>query len=336
MKHETRFLRVILLWAAVMLFAIPLNSALAADDGRIRVGITVYANSQMGLNDQDALLITNILTDNLVGTPNVLIYERQRFDAILEELRRTGSVIFDTATAAQLGEMAGVQYVITASLSELQLSSTNNFFIRGMVDARARYEVNVRMINVETGEVRLSKSAEGSESKTFQGNNRTEMQSLRTAAIRKATRELAEAIKDEIRRLTMFAAPQTAPPAISSAADPVQPQPQATFVPPAPGHTEFENTSTDPNVVIPKYPLSSGEINIRRITHLNVKTLRGQEAYDKYVELFEYYNEDYLAAYEAGEAARRLIRFDEARTWYERALSINPNYEPARRARDQM
>jgi len=86
--------------------------------------------------------------------------------------------------------------------------------------------------------------------------------------------------------------------------------------------------------------LSSGEIVLRRITHINARRLLGskeradwQQAYDMYVQLAESYSSDYLAAFGAGEAARKLGDSDSARMWYDRALVINPKYQPAIDAR---
>jgi tetratricopeptide (TPR) repeat protein len=98
----------------------------------------------------------------------------------------------------------------------------------------------------------------------------------------------------------------------------------------------FENTSTDPVKVIPTYGLPTGEANTRRIAHINAQKLRGQKAYDMYVELANSHGGDYLAAYQAGEAARKLRKNDDAKVWYDKALAINPNYKPAQDARKKM
>jgi tetratricopeptide (TPR) repeat protein len=98
----------------------------------------------------------------------------------------------------------------------------------------------------------------------------------------------------------------------------------------------LENNSTDPVKVIPTYGLPSGEANTRRIAHLGARKLKGQQAYDKYVELANSYSGDYLAAYQAGEAARELKKNDEAKAWYDKALAINPDYKPAQDARKKV
>ncbi|MBQ9526565.1 MAG: hypothetical protein IJR68_03050 [Fretibacterium sp.] len=99
----------------------------------------------------------------------------------------------------------------------------------------------------------------------------------------------------------------------------------------------LENKSTDPGKVIATYGLPSGEANTRRIAHLNAGRLNDkQQAYDKYVELADSYKGDYLAAYRAGLAARDMGKKDDAASWFDKALSINPNYEPAKEAKSGM
>ena len=72
----------------------------AAEDGRIRVGITVYPDvKRNGITEQDAQVITNALTDGLAGTGNIKLYERRQLDAALEELRIGGSAVRRAAAA---------------------------------------------------------------------------------------------------------------------------------------------------------------------------------------------------------------------------------------------
>lgn len=100
---------------------------------------------------------------------------------------------------------------------------------------------------------------------------------------------------------------------------------------------ELENRSTDPSKVIATYGLSGGEANTRRIAHINIGKLKDKkQAYEKYVELAESYSGDYLAAYKAGETALALKKTDDAKKWFDRALSINPDYEPAQKAKAKL
>ena len=324
------------------------GEAKADTDGRVRIGVAIFAEEKVnGMRDNDARLIASSLTTALMRLPpHIEIYERHQFDSIIREQGTTGaSRMFDEGTLVDLGRLAGVQYVLIASVTYLGTERSSYTDNRGRTTYtdRTKVEVGIRMLDVATGRVRLAfsrtDSASGSAGST----------GLRTQAIRDAMERdgffgsgtrLVKTVRDALEKA--FPVPRTPSVAdtlidnLRSEVGPGTPQSPTPTAPSSPAHTEFENKSTDPNVVIQKYPLGRGEKNTLRITHINAKKLRGQQAYDKYVELAESYSGDYLAAYEAGEAARRLLKFDDARTWYERALSINPNYEPAQRARAQM
>lgn len=101
-----------------------------------------------------------------------------------------------------------------------------------------------------------------------------------------------------------------------------------------PVRRKFENKSTDPTKVIATYGLPSGETAAVKAAHTNAKKLgdKSKRAYDKYVELANSNEVDYLAAYRAGVIAQNLGRKDEAAEWYAKALEINPDYEPAQKA----
>lgn len=101
---------------------------------------------------------------------------------------------------------------------------------------------------------------------------------------------------------------------------------------------KLENESTDPGKVIASYGLPSGETNLRRLAHVNAKKAgtKSKRAYDKYVELANSYDGDYLAAYQAGVIAQNLNMRSEALKWYDKALEINPDYEPAKIAKTKL
>ncbi|MDR2137788.1 MAG: hypothetical protein LBO68_05810, partial [Synergistaceae bacterium] len=126
------------------------------------------------------------------------------------------------------------------------------------------------------------------------------------------------------------------PPASNVVASAPDSKPKAASSLPLQPSRPAENKSTDPAKVIATYSIATGEANTRRIAHLNAKKLKGQKAYDKYVELANSYDGDYLAAYQAGTLAQQLKKNDDAKAWYDKALAINPSYEPAQNAKKKM
>jgi curli biogenesis system outer membrane secretion channel CsgG/TolA-binding protein len=92
------------------------------------------------------------------------------------------------------------------------------------------------------------------------------------------------------------------------------------------------NSTTDAKL-IDIYPLSSQERNTIGIKHRGAWKMysgkRYKEAFEVFSQLVLDYDCNYLAAYWAGMAAQKLGSAKEAAAWFERALAINPNYQPA-------
>lgn len=99
----------------------------------------------------------------------------------------------------------------------------------------------------------------------------------------------------------------------------------------------LENFSTDPSRVIPTYGLPAGEARVREELHRKLqRTGKTKNAYNHYAEMANSYKGDYLAMYQAGIIAQSLGRRNDAAMWFDKALSANPNYEPARKAKENM
>ncbi|GHV30126.1 hypothetical protein FACS1894167_10480 [Synergistales bacterium] len=107
---------------------------------------------------------------------------------------------------------------------------------------------------------------------------------------------------------------------------------------PLPADSELNN-STDAKV-INSYPLPQKDKNTLGIQHRGTWKLYSQkkykDAYAGFTKLAKDYDCNYLSAYWAGETALELKNNDGARTWFKRALEINPNYRPATDALDRM
>ena len=98
-----------------------------------------------------------------------------------------------------------------------------------------------------------------------------------------------------------------------------------------------ENYSTDPSKVIPTYGLPAGEARSREQLHKNLqKAGKNKNVYDRYVEMANSYAGDYLAMYQAGIVAQSMGRKNDAAMWFDKTLQANPNYEPAKEAKEKL
>lgn len=132
-----------------MVLLVALFSALASDH--------VVAVAPFSAHGSDPALaafaagLPDMLTTDL-AVPDVAIVERTRLDAIVAELRLQQSDWADPATAVRVGRGVGATVIVVGAMSE----------------AGGTVRLDARLVDVETGLVRLAVEKEGSASDVFQ------------------------------------------------------------------------------------------------------------------------------------------------------------------------
>ncbi|PKL79371.1 MAG: hypothetical protein CVV27_01945 [Candidatus Melainabacteria bacterium HGW-Melainabacteria-1] len=86
--------------------------------------------------------VSESLMSKLAQRPELILVERSQLDKAIKELGFGQSVYADANQAKQIGKMLNADYIVTGSV----------------VKAGSRFEINVRMIEVETGRVHVSES----------------------------------------------------------------------------------------------------------------------------------------------------------------------------------
>ena len=345
----------------------------------VRLGIMNFTSKTTDVPDGMAAVISDFFRRMLFKSEGITLLERERLDDITEELKLGMSGLVSDKTAAKIGKLAGCQYVLLGSITNLAKGGSGvglPGFVPilggiGVSKEKVKAVLDVRVVDVETAKVVFAESAEGEASKSDTGVTlygidfkNSEFGGIENLAIAQATSKLAPKIeevltgKDTLSEILnpkpkkgRKAAKDKAPSSLSSKSDSrsrtkKNPEEQntsqlqdsdtkisASSVQSAAAKLTYENISTDPAKVIKSYGLSSGEANSLRIRHINLAKLGNtKRAYNEYVKLAEENPKDYLAAFRAGEISRRLNKKDDARSWYEKALAVNPDYEPAQKA----
>ena len=345
----------------------------------VRLGIMNFTSKTTDVPDGMAAVISDFFRRMLFKSEGITLLERERLDDITEELKLGMSGLVSDKTAAKIGKLAGCQYVLLGSITNLAKGGSGvglPGFVPilggiGVSKEKVKAVLDVRVVDVETAKVVFAESAEGEASKSDTGVTlygidfkNSEFGGIENLAIAQATSKLAPKIeevltgKDTLSEILnpkpkkgRKAAKDKAPSSLSSKSDSrsrtkKNPEEQntsqlqdsdtkisASSVQSAAAKLTYENISTDPAKVIKSYGLSSGEANSLRIRHINLAKLGyTKRAYNEYVKLAEENPKDYLAAFRAGEISRRLNKKDDARSWYEKALAVNPDYEPAQKA----
>jgi hypothetical protein len=117
-----------------------------------RVVAVVAIKPQIGiLDEQTARGITVFIENALVNVGKVKVVDRSDLEAILEEQALQLSDIYDETTAAKIGKLAGAEIITTGRLNIVA----------------NRYYLNVKMIDVETAEIKGSSLGEASGESEF-------------------------------------------------------------------------------------------------------------------------------------------------------------------------
>ena len=371
----------------------------------IRLGVMQFVTKADGVTEYQASAAGDVFVRILANnTSNISILERERLDEIGAEIRLGMSGLVSAHTAVQVGKIAGCQYMLMGSVTNLKSKSSNitlPFTIGiGVRESAATATLDVRIVDVETSEIvgALSDSGTGKQSGTSLSVmgvafDSDELSGMEAEAIAKASEKLAPKIEKLLlkragssenpgdisfrpsrtastyaeqraeeamtqartntrktpAKRTRVTTPTPAPAPVAPAAPAEEnyedyydySQQQVTAPAPAPAQTqtqmqsgEFENYSTNPEDVIPTYGLDEKQSENLITAHKRFWNANNKRsAYDRFVGLYNSNSNDYLAAYRAGILAQQLGMRDDANAWFETVLSINPNYEPAQKAK---
>ncbi len=151
---------------AVVAFSLLLCSVSAfALTRKMRVAVIDFKNNVSGPERPKVEAVRRAITDMFITelwkTQMFSIVERSRLEAIAREHRLAASGLVDEATAARLGKLLGVEAIITGSITQFTLKKRGGVLpipnVGGIAfgEAEAFVTLDVRMINVETGEIML-------------------------------------------------------------------------------------------------------------------------------------------------------------------------------------
>jgi len=173
---------------ALLSVGLTAGSAFAqAQPDRRRVAImdfdyaTVMSSVQavFGTNQDIGKGISVMLVNQLINDGAYRIFERQQLDKILQEQNFSNSNRADASTAAKIGKLAGVDLIITGSITQFGRDDKNiggsgagghwggyGLGGIGVKKAKAVVEVTARIVDVNTGEILASVTGHGESSRS--------------------------------------------------------------------------------------------------------------------------------------------------------------------------
>lgn len=108
---------------------------------------------------------SDMLNTELVKTGKFTMLERDRINAILKEQTLGASGRVDPTTASKIGKLIGAEYIVTGAVTEYGRGELGGSG-RGVDFKKQDYQatVDIRMVNVTTGEIVFAESVSGTKS----------------------------------------------------------------------------------------------------------------------------------------------------------------------------
>jgi curli biogenesis system outer membrane secretion channel CsgG len=163
-----KYLSLIVFFLVVVLACQAMAQDLSALKKRIAV---INFEDRSGYGHNIGRGVADMLVTSLVESDKFIVIERAELDEILKEqgLGQTGLVT--PQSAAKVGQLLGLQRIITGSITEFgskqdKVGGGIGGFNIGVSTTTARVAVDMRIVNVNTGEIVMAKSAEGEDSST--------------------------------------------------------------------------------------------------------------------------------------------------------------------------
>ncbi|MDR1977776.1 MAG: CsgG/HfaB family protein [Synergistaceae bacterium] len=201
--------RRIKLWKGLLLVAAACLlgcDAEAAD--KVRLGILGFGSGASGVSDRQAEMIADKFTSMLYGSKSIAVYERQKLaETVGKEIRIGASGLVDPETAAEIGRVAGVQYLLSGTVTELSRKTTGvNVLGIGDKNEEVRVAIDVRVVDTATAEVCLALTETGFSRnsttniflKGIGSYERTGFDGLEELAISDAVHRLCDEIRDSL------------------------------------------------------------------------------------------------------------------------------------------
>ena len=217
--------RVLLSLFVVFLAVAVFGSSSFADDV-IRVGVVKFDAKASGVSVSNTESVTDELTRMLASSYSIAIVDRTQLETIAREHRLHLSGLMDPRTAAKLGKIAGLQYIITGAVTGFSLKETSQVqdknawmgvILGGTVGDLVRNKkvekiedaevtLDVRIIDVNTEEVVLAIAETGIARSTIKGSAsgksdesvQKQVINLQDAAISDAVARVGQRVKEKV------------------------------------------------------------------------------------------------------------------------------------------
>jgi|GEM_PF-642121 Uncharacterized protein involved in formation of curli polymers len=150
--------------------------------------------------------VKDMLTTEISKTGCFVLVEREQLDKTLAEQALGQSGVMDSSFAPRVGKLIGAEFVMIGSVTQFGVrTETSDGFFKDSKTQFADAAVDVKLVNVETGEITLSLSGAGHAKRTFtsilgMGSSGGYDEALESQALRSSLAGFAAKIAAEVEK----------------------------------------------------------------------------------------------------------------------------------------
>jgi curli biogenesis system outer membrane secretion channel CsgG len=162
-------IRLLLSWVGVLTLAVLIVPAQASAQAKIRIAIWDFENNTErhwwfwnDLGPAARNFIDTAFSEDPDLSGKFSVIEREKLDMVLKEQGLATSGALDQQTAAKVGQVLGIKYILTGAVDKFAINTTKGGFggIGGKY-TKAEATINMRFIDTTTAERLVSLSADG-------------------------------------------------------------------------------------------------------------------------------------------------------------------------------
>lgn len=130
---------------------------------RRRIGVVDFENKSGYGQGRLGTAASDVLVTELAKTGKFVVVERDKLNKIFEEQKLQASGAIDPRTAVQVGKILGLSAMVTGSVSEAGVKKEGSDYLLASSKRQiAEVVVDIRVVDVETGQVIYADSGSGS------------------------------------------------------------------------------------------------------------------------------------------------------------------------------
>jgi len=127
-----------------------------------RVGVVEFENKSAYGQGRLGGAASDILVTELVKSGKFIVVERDRMEKILAEQKLQGGGLIDSATAVKVGQVMGLEAIVLGSVSQFGVKKEgSDYLITQSKSQVAEVAVDLRLVDVQSGQVILADSGKG-------------------------------------------------------------------------------------------------------------------------------------------------------------------------------